>query len=186
MEPYLLEAYGLVLRADFPCCTVSSPTSSGEEPAERVVVCVHPPAGTGKSIGAQGVRAGVQEPRAMASMLRCRIHNELASPSWLGMVVANPTTRWLSVATRTRNAACGGRSMAARQESVISVNETEASISSARSAGHWVAQDRRWSSAMLDASAGQARRTESAIGPPDAAVTGVMLSGLYPSSRGRR
>ena len=77
MEPYLLEAYGFVLWADFPCCTVSSPTGSGEEPAERVVVCVHPPAGTGKSIGTQGVRAGVQEPRAMASMLRCRIHNEL-------------------------------------------------------------------------------------------------------------
>jgi hypothetical protein len=49
-----------------------------------------------------------------------------------------------------------------------------------------MAQDRRWSSAMLDASAGQARRTESAIGPPEAEVTGAMLSGLYPSSRGRR
>ena len=109
-----------------------------------------------------------------------------ASPSWLGMVVANPTTRWPSVATRTRNAACGGRSMAARQESVISVSETEVSISSASSAGHWVAQDRRWSSAMLAASVGQARRTESAIGPPEAEVTGAMLSGLYPSSRGRR
>ena len=76
--------------------------------------------------------------------------------------------------------------MAARHESVISSNETEESISSARSAGHWMAQERRWSSAMLDASAGQARRTESAIGPPEAEVTGAMLSGLYPSSRGRR
>ena len=76
MEPHLLEAYGFVLRADFPCCTVSSPTSSDEEPAKRVVVCVHPPAGTGKSVGPQGVRARVQEPRAVASMLRRRIHNE--------------------------------------------------------------------------------------------------------------
>ena len=74
--------------------------------------------------------------------------------------------------------------MAERQESVISVNETDASISSARSAGHWVAQDRRCSSAIFVASAGQARRTESAIGSPDAELTGVMLSGLYPSSRG--
>ena len=76
--------------------------------------------------------------------------------------------------------------MAERQESVISVNETDLSITSAKSAGHWIAQDRRCSSAMLDASAGQARRTESAIGPPEAELTGVMLSGLYPSSRGRR
>ena len=90
MEPYLLEAYGFVLWADFPCCTVSSPTGSGEEPAERIVVCVHPPAGTGKSIGTQGVRAGVQEPRAMASMLRRRIHDEhfdRAVQALLGVVI---------------------------------------------------------------------------------------------------
>jgi hypothetical protein len=39
---------------------------------------------------------------------------------------------------------------------------------------------------MLNASAGQAMRTESAIGPPEDELTGAMLSGLYPSSRGRR
>jgi hypothetical protein len=76
--------------------------------------------------------------------------------------------------------------MAERQESVISVNDAEVSINSARSAGHWTAQDRRCSSAMLSASAGQARRTESAIGPPEDELTLAMLSGLYPSSRGRR
>jgi ribonuclease J len=67
--------------------------------------------------------------------------------------------------------------MAERQESVISVNEAEVSINSARSAGHWTAQDRRCSSAMLNASAGHARRTESAIGPPEEELTGAMLSG---------
>lgn len=76
MEPYLLEAYGLILWADFPRRTVGSPTSSSEELAQRVVIGVHPPAGTGEAIGSQGVRAGVQEPRAVASMLRRRIHNE--------------------------------------------------------------------------------------------------------------
>src|SRR5829696_5367808 len=109
-----------------------------------------------------------------------------ASSSWQGMVVANPTTRLPSVATRTRNAACGGRSIAERQESVISDNEAEVSITSARSAGHWTAQNRRCSSAMLDASAGQAWRTQSAIGPAEDELTGAMLPGLYPSSRGRR
>jgi hypothetical protein len=76
VEPYLLEAYGLVLWADFARRPVRSPASGGEEAAERFVVCVHPATSMAKPIGLQSVRAGVQESGAVASMLRRRIHNE--------------------------------------------------------------------------------------------------------------
>ena len=76
MQPYLLEAYGLVLWTDFARRSIGGPTSSGEEPMERVVVCIHPATSTAESVGPQSVRAGVQEPRAVAPMLRRRIHNE--------------------------------------------------------------------------------------------------------------
>ena len=130
----------------------------------------------------------------MASMLRRRINNELTDRA---------------VRTRVRIVILtghgGGKSHGARavgrdqfgtlpaglvqssksHDPVISVNETDASINSASSqpATGWprtVAA--AW--AMLAASAGQAWRTESAIGSPEAELTGVMLSGLYPSSRG--
>jgi hypothetical protein len=90
MKTYLFEAYGFVLWADFPLRTVGSPTSSGEEPVERVVVGVHPPAGTSKSVGPQSIRTGVQKPRAMTSMLRRWIHNEhldRAVDSRVGIVI---------------------------------------------------------------------------------------------------
>jgi hypothetical protein len=77
VEPDLFEAYGLILRADLPHGTVSSPAGSGEEPLQRVVPSVHPETGTAKAIGPQRVRTGVQQPRAVASMLRSRIHNKL-------------------------------------------------------------------------------------------------------------
>jgi hypothetical protein len=77
----------------------------------------------------------------------------------------------------TRNAASGGRSIAIRQASIMSASDTDASISSASSAGHCTAQERRWSSAMLGDSSGQARRTDAAIGSPEAAPTGAIVSG---------
>jgi hypothetical protein len=76
VEPYLFEAYGLIPGADFARRPVGSPASSGEEPAERFVVCVHPATSMAKPIGPQSIGAGIQESRAVASMLRRRIHNE--------------------------------------------------------------------------------------------------------------
>ena len=77
MEPYLLEAYGPVFWPDFPGGPIGGPTGSDEESVERVVGRVHPATSTVKSVGPQCVRAGVQEPRAMASMLSRRIHDQL-------------------------------------------------------------------------------------------------------------
>ena len=77
MEPDLFEAYGLILWADLPRGAVSRPARSGEEPPQRVVTCVHPETSMAEAVGPQRVRAGVQQPRAVASMLRRRIHNEL-------------------------------------------------------------------------------------------------------------
>lgn len=187
MEPDLFEAYRLVLWSDLPRRPIGSPTSSSEEPAEPVVACVHPAIGTAKAIGPERVRAGVQQPRTMASMLRRRIHDELidgAVQTRVGILIltghSGGESHDASAVGRDQDpeGRLRGRSMADRHEWVISVNETDASINSARSAGHWVAQDRRCSSAMLAASTGQARRTESAIGSSEAGPTGVMLSGL--------
>jgi hypothetical protein len=77
VEPDLLEAYGPILWADLPRGAVSCPARSGEEPPQCVVTLVHPETSTAKAIGPQRVRAGVQQPRAVASMLRRRIDNEL-------------------------------------------------------------------------------------------------------------
>ena len=107
-----------------------------------------------------------------------------ASSPRLGIVVANPTTRSPSVAMSTRNAASGGRSIAIRQMSIMSASDTDASISSASSAGHCTAQERRWSSAMLGDSSGQARRTDAAIGSPEAAPTGAIVVGCSVASCG--
>jgi hypothetical protein len=76
VQPYLLEAYRLVLWPDLPRRPIGSPTGSNEEPAERIVGRVHPAPSTVKSVSPKCVCAGVQEPRAMASMLRRRIHDE--------------------------------------------------------------------------------------------------------------
>ena len=77
MEPDLFEAYGPILWANLPRGAVSRPPGSGEESPQRVVTCIDPKTSTAKAIGAKRVRAGVQQPRTMASMLRRRIHNEL-------------------------------------------------------------------------------------------------------------
>ena len=77
MQPYLLESYRLILRPDFPRRPIGSPAGKGEELAERVGGGVHPATSTVKSVGAQCIRAGVQEPRAMSPMLRRRIYHKL-------------------------------------------------------------------------------------------------------------
>ena len=77
MEPHLLETYGFILRADLPTSPVGSPTRSREKTAERVVGCIHPAARPDKTISAQRVGTGVQQPRSMALMLGRRINHEL-------------------------------------------------------------------------------------------------------------
>ncbi len=77
MEPHLLEAYGFILWADLPGSPIGSPTRSGEKPAESVVGCIHPAARPDKTISAQRVGTGVQQPRSMALMLGRRINHEL-------------------------------------------------------------------------------------------------------------
>ena len=117
MEPHLLEAYGFIVWADLPSGPIGSPTRSSEKPAESVVGRIHPAARPDKPISAQRVRAGVQQPRSMALMLGRRIHHELINralgtsgphprPGWAWWSRI-PTTRWPSVATRTRNVASG-------------------------------------------------------------------------------
>jgi hypothetical protein len=77
VEPDLVEAYGLILWPDLAGRPIRSPTSGCEEPPECVVICAHPATGTAKAIGPQRVRAGVQQPRTVAPMLRRRIDEEL-------------------------------------------------------------------------------------------------------------
>ena len=77
MESDLFEANRPILWANLPRSAVSRPAGSGEEPPQRVVTCVHPERSAAKAIGPQRVRTGVHQPRAVASMLRRRIHNEL-------------------------------------------------------------------------------------------------------------
>ena len=193
MQPELLEAYGFILGADLPGSPIQCPAGRDQEQAEGLVIGIHPAGSPDKSICAQGVGAGVEQPGAVALMLGNGIDDERidravptrsASSSWLGIVVANPTTRSPSVAMSTRNAASGGRSIALRQASIMSASDTDASITSASSAGHCTAQERRWSSAMLGDSSGQARRTDAAIGSPEAAPTGAIVVGCSLSSRG--
>ena len=90
VEPDLFEAYGLVLWADLSACPISSPTSSGEKPLECLAICVHPARGAVKAICPQRVGARIQQPRTVASMLGCRIHNELidrAVDTGVGIVI---------------------------------------------------------------------------------------------------
>lgn len=77
MEPHLLEAYGFIVWADLPSSPIGSPTRSSEKPAESVVGRIHPAARPDKTISAQRVRRGVQQPRSMALMLGRRINHEL-------------------------------------------------------------------------------------------------------------
>jgi hypothetical protein len=76
VQPDLLEAYRPVLGPDLPLRSIGGPAGFAEERPQCVVGCVHPATSTAKSVGPQCVRAGVQESRAMASMLRRRIHHE--------------------------------------------------------------------------------------------------------------
>jgi hypothetical protein len=76
VQPHLLEAYRPVLWPDFARRPIGGPTGSVKERPQRVVGCIHPATSTAKSVGPKGVRAGVQQSGAMASMLRRRIHDE--------------------------------------------------------------------------------------------------------------
>jgi hypothetical protein len=77
VEPDLFEAYRPILGADLPRGAVGRPAGGGEESPQCVVARVHPETSTAKAIGPERVRAGVQQPGAVASMLRGRINNEL-------------------------------------------------------------------------------------------------------------
>jgi hypothetical protein len=173
LQPDLFEADRLILGSDFSGGTVCSPVCSGKKTPQFVVGSIHPAGGSEEAVGSERVGTGIQQPGSMSLVLGWRIDYELIDRALLttvGVVIL--------VATRTRKLASGGRSMAVRQDSIISASDTELSINSARSDGHWVAQERRCSSAMLAASAGHARRTEGAIGSPGAAATAAMVSGL--------
>ena len=77
MKPYLLEAYGLILRPNLPSGAIGRPTGGGEKSAECVVSCPHPATGPDEAIGTQSVGAGIQQPRSMALVLGRGVDHEL-------------------------------------------------------------------------------------------------------------
>ena len=76
MQPELLEAYGFILGADLPGSPIQCPAGRDQEPAEGLVIGIHPAGSPDKSICAQGVGAGVQQPGAVALMLGNGIDDE--------------------------------------------------------------------------------------------------------------
>jgi hypothetical protein len=90
VQPNLFQADGLILGSDFSDSTIRSPTGSREKPPELVVGCVHPTGGSDEAVRPERVRAGIQQPGAMALVLSRRIDHELIDrtlPTTVGIVI---------------------------------------------------------------------------------------------------
>jgi len=90
MQPELLEAYGFIFGADLAGSPIQGPACGDQEQAEGLVPGIHPTGSPDKSVCAQGVGAGVEQPGAVALMLGRRIDDERidrAVPTLISIVI---------------------------------------------------------------------------------------------------